>query len=280
MKIFRISNLDEYKNFSERTRSAYAAHGAFLQSLLPAAETNFTFRGFSYTAEKEVDFQTDFISSAGFPDVNWRERVICPVTGLNNRTRASLHIFDLFSNTYESDSVYIMEQTTQQYKYLKERYPKLIGSEYLGSAVPLGTADPRGIRNEDATMLTFSNESMASILSFDVFEHIFNYRAAFRECFRVLKPEGTLIFTVPFDVNAEGNLERAAILENGELHHILPAEYHGDPLSKDGVLCFRYYGWNMLDELKRVGFREAVGLIFNSEKMGYCTNQIIFYCKK
>ena len=279
MKIYRISNLEEYAIFASRTQNAYAAHHQFLQSLLPSVEQGFTFKGFSYTAGQEVEFQADFISST-FPEVNWRERVICPITRLNNRIRASIHIFDLFSNTYESDSMYIMEQTTLQYRYLKEKHSKLIGSEYLGNAVPLGMSDARGIRNEDATMLTFDNESLASVLSFDVFEHIFNYRAAFRECFRVLKSNGTLIFTVPFDVNSDENLERATILENGELHHILPPEYHGDPLSIDGVLCFRYYGWGMLNELKRIGFREAVALIFNSENMGYCTNQIIFYCKK
>jgi len=89
-----------------------------------------------------------------------------------------------------------------------------------------------------------------------------------------------MIFTVPFAAHSSGNVERAVLLENGEIQHLLPPEYHGNPLSKNGILCFRHYGWDMLTDLTDVGFKDAYACIFNSESMGYFTNQIIFYCKK
>lgn len=193
--------------------------------------------------------------------------------------RAAVHIFDLFANVYHEDPVYIMEQTTPLYSYLKDAYPGLVGSEHLGGCVPLGGTNGRGIRNEDATRLSFADSSLSAILSFDVFEHIYAYQLAFRECYRVLAGGGVLIWTVPFDANSGEHIERA-VVEEGVVRHLLPPEYHGDPLSKDGVLCFRHYGWNMLEDLRQLGFRDVCALVFYSAEMGYLTNQMIFYARK
>ena len=50
-----------------------------------------------------------------------------------------------------------------------------------------------------------------------------------RECQRCLKPGDNLSFSVPFLANAQETLTRARVTETGELEHLLPAEYHGDP---------------------------------------------------
>jgi SAM-dependent methyltransferase len=280
MKIYRVANYQEFGSFLERTHEAYLEHEKFLEALKPREDRHFTSRGFSYPAGQEVEFLSDFAYFGGFPNVNWRERVVCPVTQLNNRMRAAIQIFDLFSNTFYTDKIYIMEQMTPLYTYLKQKYTGLIGSEYLGDVVPLGQVDSRGLRNEDATKLTFSAGSVSSAVSFDVFEHIFQDHLAFQECFRVLKPNGTLFFTVPFDPHAKVNLERAVVTQSGEIQHILPPEYHGNPLSNDGILSFRLYGWSLLDSIRNVGFEDVFAMLFNSVMMGYYTNQIIFYARK
>jgi hypothetical protein len=105
MKVYRIASLDEYTHFQAVTQKSYKEHLDFLRSLLPRREKRFFLRGFSYTAGKNVRFRSDFLFASGYPRVNWRERVVCPVTGLNNRMRAAVHVFDLFGNTYEDDPV-------------------------------------------------------------------------------------------------------------------------------------------------------------------------------
>lgn len=57
------------------------------------------------------------------------------------------------------------------------------------------------------------------IFSFDVFEHIPDYRAAFRECLRCLKPGGELVFTVPFSHSSERNIVRAEVNADGNVVH-------------------------------------------------------------
>jgi SAM-dependent methyltransferase len=49
----------------------------------------------------------------------------------------------------------------------------------------------------DACSLSFKDNFFDLIVSFDVFEHIPNDKLAVKECYRVLKPGGKLIFSVP-----------------------------------------------------------------------------------
>jgi hypothetical protein len=280
MKIHKINNHSEFEVFLQKSNDVYKKHLDLINKSIPPDARDFQFKGFSYTAQQEVSFHCDFAYSEGYPAVNWRERVVCPVTGLNNRTRAAVHFFELVSNTFHDDPIFIFEQTTALYSHLKKSYPNLVGAEFLGNTVPLGAADHRGIRNEDARSLSFPDNHFRAILSFDVFEHIFDHRKALAECCRVLAPGGCMLFTVPFKPHSSAHIERALELSTGEIRHILPPEYHGDPLSGDGILCFRHFGWNLLDDLRRAGFAEAHAAVFHSEAMGYCTNQIIFYCQK
>jgi hypothetical protein len=83
--------------------------------------------------------------------------------------------------------------------------------------------------------------------------------AALHEIFRILKKGGDLIMSVPFDLNKYNNIIRAILNSNGEIEHILEPEYHGDPVEiQNGCLCFQTFGWELLDELKAVGFKETV----------------------
>lgn len=279
MKIHRLYSLEQYQEVSKSDK--YEHHLEFLSSLIPVNDCEFYVDGYSYVAERFVKFLCDFkCSGHGYPHVNWRERVECPVTGLNNRMRAAVHFFDLFSNTHVASNIYIMEQTTPLYKYLKDKHLHLVGSEYLGSSVGFGSINENGIRNEDATQLSFLSNSLDAILSFDVFEHIFDYKRAFSECGRVLRKHGCMIFTVPFSITSSENIERAVITMDGNIEHLMEPEYHGDPISGAGILCFRHYAWNVLQDLREAGFRDAYAAIFNSIQFGYYTNQIIFYAQK
>jgi len=49
-----------------------------------------------------------------------------------------------------------------------------------------------------ATELTFEDNTFDSILSNQVLEHVYDHRTMMKEAFRVLKPGGTIILTVPF----------------------------------------------------------------------------------
>jgi SAM-dependent methyltransferase len=134
-----------------------------------------------------------------------------------------------------------------------------------------------GIRHEDLTALTFPDRSFGCIGCFEVLEHIPDHRPALHQLFRCLAPGGTLLATVPFALDRVEHIERARLRPDGSVEHLLPAEYHGDPLDGAGVLCFRHFGWNLLPELEAAGFRDAALHFFWSRELGYLGGHAVHF---
>jgi len=281
MKFYFVENQLDYNNFVNVEREKINAHNKYIRETVPEKQVEFVVKGYSYVAKKEVNFKCDFQYSVGYPSVNWRERLICPITGFNNRLRFSIHVIDSLLNLNSKSSIYIMEQVTSMYSYMSDRYINLIGSEYLGEGgVPFGAANERGIRNEDCTKLSYAGESFDTILSYDVFEHIPNFGLAFEECYRVLKKGGRLLFSAPFNVNSYSNLIRAVHDNSGKVVHLLEPEFHGDPVGDGGILCYQHFGWEVIDELKKLGFSRVSAVIGWSEEFCYFEPQIQFIAIK
>jgi len=213
--------------------------------------------------------------------INWRENLVCPYCGLNNRMRAIVHILDQYCSINKTASVYITEQTTNLFSFLRSSlFPSLIGSEFLGNICPLGQIH-NGIRNEDMICLTFADNSLAAVLSFDVLEHIPDFIKAFSEVYRCLASGGEFIFSVPFNMSSEKTLIRAEMNAEGNIHHILPPEYHGDPLDPDkGILCFQTFGWDLLNLLQNIGFEDVKALDYWSKEYGYLGESLLFMARK
>lgn len=111
------------------------------------------------------------------------------------------------------------------------------------------------------------------LASFDVIEHIADCRAAFIQCLRVLKPGGRLLFSVPFFVRKRRTLIRARHSSDGEIIHLMPPEYHRDPLSKQGCLAYYHFGWSLLDDLRTIGFQQVAVQFFWSRHFAYLGGQ-------
>lgn len=270
MKLWRLRSLADYQAHTLRTQADQAREAQALHQLLPADRSSpFTLPGYSYPASAVVDLLVDFHHSGTPGEVNWRERLVCPLTGLNNRMRASIHLLDLEMGTYADSPIYLTEQVTSTYQVLRQRFPQLIGSEYLGRDLPSGTVRADGIRHEDLCALSFADASFDAIVCLDVLEHIPDYRQAIAECRRCLRPGGRLMWSVPFLPHAQRNLRRASVSADGDIVHHLPAEYHGDPVGGNGVLCYTHFGWQMLDEVRAAGFQDTYAVAYHSRAFGY-----------
>ncbi len=198
----------------------------------------------------------------------WTNTLACRDCGLAARMRAAVHLFEERIAPAPDDAIYITEQITALYHQLQQRHSRLIGSEYIVDSTPRGATNASGIRCEDLTALTFPDARFDHLLSFEVLEHIPDYKAALHECARVLKPGGKLLCSVPFHGD-ERHIIRARVAADGSIEHLLPPEYHGDPVNPDGVLCFRYFGLELLDDLRAAGFTDASAWIYWSAELGY-----------
>lgn len=223
-------------------------------------------QGFCAACGKQVGFS--FRAVGG--EVNWRESLHCEGCGLINRWRASEHLFNLLPRP--TGPVYVTEQTTSLFAHLARRCEGLIGSEYIApdcSPGEIRQVHGRDLRHEDLTALSFGEASLAALLSFDVLEHVPDYRAAVREIVRVLAPGGLLLLTAPFSLERHDTVQRARIGADGAIEHLLPPQYHGDPLSDQGVLCFQEFGWDLLDLLREAGLSEAAVVTVWAPHYGY-----------
>lgn len=207
--------------------------------------------------------QRRFVSPDSDAEVpNLREGLLCNGCRTNARVRAGLSMLAALCPDRKSP-IYITEQVSSAYRWLRKRYPSAIGSEFERSwwrraklTRHLWLMGGIGrVRFQDVTRLTLADASQRAVVSFDVLEHVPDYRAALHEFARVTAADGWLILTAPF-TGAERGLERARMLEEGRIEHLQPAEYHGDPLGA-GVLCFHHFGWDLLDDLRVAGYRNA-----------------------
>lgn len=126
-------------------------------------------------------------------------------------------------------------------------------SEYFGHEHRPGESVD-GIRHEDVMALSFPDRSFDLVLSSDVLEHVPDPYRGHREIFRVLKPGGRHIFTVPFIQTAFRDEIRASLTPGGDVVHNLEPIFHRDPLRPEGILVFTHFGLEMLCKLADVGF--------------------------
>lgn len=139
--------------------------------------------------------------------------------------------------------------------YLRRRCRSVASSEYLDGVEP-GTLED-GVRCEDVQRLTFADASFDVCTSTEVFEHVPDDRAGFRELHRVLRPGGTLVFTVPMSGDPT-TVERTRVAADGSFVHLLEPAYHGDRLTGAGtVLVHRDYGADIVQRLRECGFDSA-----------------------
>lgn len=221
-----------------------------------------------------VNYENGHIGENGVVYPNWRETLVCSCN-LNNRMRAAAQFVSGVID--RSEVIYITEQATSLYSVLSSRFPLLIGSEYLDDGTERGQHNSNGVRHEDLTKLTFASNSLDCILTFEVLEHVPDYKLALRESFRCLKNGGKLIFSVPFLLNRYNTLVRAKINESGRVDHIQQPEYHGDPINSKGILCFYHFGWELLDVLRSTGFQKCSGhLYWSKEGVNLGAGQILF----
>jgi SAM-dependent methyltransferase len=198
----------------------------------------------------------------------YRDDAVCSGCGMMGRLRMGVLLLQQLLGAGRP-SIYVNEQISALYPWLLRHYADVQGSEYAPDPAThhvlqqrldwlLRDQRPQRVVHEDATALSHPDGRFNALLSFDVLEHIPDYHAALREFARVLQPGGIAILTAPFLDNAQDTRIRARHLADGTLEHVLPPEYHGDPMvNGHQILCYQDFGWDILDALRSAGFRDA-----------------------
>jgi SAM-dependent methyltransferase len=268
--------LDEYRAITASSRAERLQRLEYELGIVPSGATGgaFSVEGFCYPCKTLRDFRVSldghgWIDGRVYPA--YREQLICDVCRCCNRQRSSVHLIHEHFRIKRNAAVYITEMITPAYRALKRDFDNLIGSEHLSDKVGRGQTDARGVRNENVTGLTFANDSLDAIWSFEVLEHVPDFERGLAEFHRCLKAGGTLFVTVPFLHENQETLVRARVV-GGTIQHLQPAEYHGPDL------CYYHFGWDFIDKLRGLGFRDAYGLALSSKDYAYLGQGMVVVC--
>lgn len=212
----------------------------------------------------------------------YRERMICNSCGMNNRLRfVASYLLEQVSS-HDFTDIYLYEQLSPFYEYIANRLGHLsvTGSEYLGPDRESGVT-VNGIRHEDALQLSFASSSLDVAVSNDVYEHVADIDKALAEAYRVLRHNGILLISVPFQSAEAFTIKRAEVVGSA-VNFLAPARYHGNPLSEEGSLVFYDFGWDLLNKCRHAGFTDAYMLAYYSLMFGYIGGgvQFIFVAEK
>jgi SAM-dependent methyltransferase len=247
-RMTRLRSFEEFRSFIDSPANRQAEMTAFEAGLL-GAET-FTVPGYCAVCNRQTEFAVDYSWCAvhdGRRVPNWRERLECPGCHLNNRMRAAAG--RLLSVSKPRDPIYLTEFISPLFQRVALKRRRAVGSEYLRDGTARGSTNAAGVRHEDVTRLTFPDAAFSAIGTFDVLEHVPDFRLALAEFFRCLRPAGAIVITAPFDLRSARTLTRATVDEAGTITHLLPPEFHWDPVDPGGALCFHHFGWDFIDAL-------------------------------
>lgn len=179
--------------------------------------------------------------------------VRCPRCGASAIAQSLVDVLCRVCPNLSDACVYELSAAGALVEYLMRQAADLVTSEFF-EGQPLGSK-VGGIMCQDVQRLTLESASFDLCTSTEVFEHVEDDLAGFSEILRVLKPGGSLVFTVPLD-NWQPSVERTAIVD-GHRINVLPPEYHSDRYRGHSVFAYRTYGLDIVDRLREVGFREA-----------------------
>ena len=187
-----------------------------------------------------------------------RDTMYCTCCASAVRQRALVYVLNLFYPNIKNLKIHESSpsiDTLTNYFMKNSDY----SFSYYFKDIPNGEFNKDNIRCVDLNNMPFEDNEFDIFVTLDVFEHLFNPEKAIQEIYRVVKPGGCYIMTVPIE-NFENPTEKACDIDaDGNVYHIqtkksieknVGLEYHGNPIDNNGAVVTYYYGYDIIQLIK------------------------------
>lgn len=177
----------------------------------------------------------------------------CLACGANATNLSLIPVIKEHASKHQIKSAWEMSTYGATLIFLKLHFKKVIESEFFPNRKPGEIID--GVLNEDVQDLSFPTNSLDLITSNQVFEHVPYDIKGYRECYRVLKKNGALIFSVPL-YNIPKTLQLAALNKNKIIYFAEPEYHDSRKTGPHSILTFwRHSEHDIVSRVERVGFK-------------------------
>ena len=236
----------------------------------------------SFKSDEQISFFCPICNLNSINDescLKWpRDYLACSNCGSAVRER-SLFLSLILNSDYKSKIIHESSPSIDRsyHEKFKNECRNYTFSQYFND-IPNGEKNSKGILSANLENLPFTDESIDIFLSLDVFEHLWNPIKAFKEVYRVLKNNGKFILTFPID-NGFNKTEKPVTIENPNI--IIPTkagiykgfteclEYHGNPVDPNGSLVTYYYGYDIIEIIKKnTDFKVDLMFLHDIEQFG------------
>jgi SAM-dependent methyltransferase len=202
-----------------------------------------------------------------------RGQFICVICGLNNRQRFFYNCIKNYIKNYTELDVLLFEHVTLFYERLNSKFKNLTSCEFNDYSTKSGDffiVKNKKTINQNIQNTSYKDDCFDLILHQDVLEHVPDFKISIQETYRILKPKGYSLFSIPLFTKRNKTITRAKIINNRIIHTLEP-RYHGSPLSKNGSLVFHEFGLDLFKEIKSLGINASI-LLSHSILNGYFSN--------
>ena len=247
----RFESALEFEQFRRQSQDILDARYVYERSLA-SEEDRFQIAGLCGPCLEPTRFTAQTSGGEMLPNQcrvpNWRESLSCDCRlGLISRYRAVLH--------YLNGQIGLFDQTRLSFFGQSGALAAALQSRVRNCAF-----FPRLLQESSSNRFHIPAEAMTAdvFVSLDYLHHVPPLDAALAEICRVLDHAGSLVFTVPFYVDAKDTASCAPKVAN--VDGLQPAEVSEQ---------VHRIGWDILRRLGEAGFSKAAAHLYWSEELGY-----------
>lgn len=167
-----------------------------------------------------------------------RDEYFCRRCGSIPRQRAVIRAVKALGCDRRTTRVHESSPGSSSSRWLAQHFTQYSGSQYWPDIEP-GRIGPGGFRCEDLQAMTLPSGSVDLFVTQDVFEHLPDPDAAWREISRVLAPGGVHVCGVPVFSGRE-TVQRAKPDGSGGITLLMEPDFHGDPFGGKSLVIHEW----------------------------------------